>query len=172
MASSGHGRVQKGQRTHEQGGTASGPQAMVECRKDSRTRHPWSSSWAWRSLIGRDIQCYNRPHNSRIWASSLCTRILFDQFRSLGVLRFWFPCSGWQNFSAGVFLDFSSEKSVLVCVFLIIQHGCLQLRGVGGFFSLEWWSEEEEGDSGKSVVGRLTTKVPPLGGGRRRRWTL
>ncbi len=41
----------------------------------------------------------------------------------------------------------------------------LAVERSGRFLSLEWWSEEEEGDSGKSVLGRLTTKVPPLGGG-------
>ncbi len=44
----------------------------------------------------------------------------------------------------------------------------LAVERSGRFLSLEWWSEEEEGDSGKSVVRGLTTKIPPLGGGGRR----
>ncbi len=41
----------------------------------------------------------------------------------------------------------------------------LAVERSGRFLSLVRWSEEEEGDSGKTVLGRLTTKVPPLGGG-------
>ncbi len=57
---------------------------------------------------------------------------------------------------------------MLFCVFFYHSARVLAVERSGRFLSLEWWSEEEEGDSGKSVVGRLTTKVPPLGvgGGR------
>jgi len=63
------------------------------------------------------------------------------------------------------FSSISLRKDLCSSVCFYHSARVLAVERSGRFLSLEWWSEEEEGDSGKSVVGRLTTKVPPLGGG-------